>query len=179
MNGLRRLRDAVVDTRVVGTLLRKELAAWLGDEFVEWGDSDAVVVRQLDGFLVTVAPGWLLVRWPDGGLTVASPRAAERIYPPAPVGETADAEWRRQEVPDTDSAEVRVVRELPDTDMRLWLGDDLIRWDANGLVVRNADGDPVEVPAGWALSRWPSGELLVQSPRAARLVFGSRAHSDS
>ena len=47
-------------------------------------------------------PGWTLVRWSDGHITVASPQAADRVYGPHGI-------WRRLQRAEAELARVRTV----------------------------------------------------------------------
>ncbi len=74
----RRLRCAVVDTELIPAARDERLVAWIGDNLEFW-EPEALVVRQGDGRLIATAPGWTLVRWDDGTLTVMSP-VSERMF---------------------------------------------------------------------------------------------------
>lgn len=53
-------------------------------------------------------------------------------------------------------------------ELREWIGQDLITVHGDRLTVHNAEGDPVALPPGWFLVRYPEG-LIVHSPSAAVL----------
>ena len=48
-----------------------------------------------------------------------------------------------------------------------WLGDNYVSYAGDQLTVRQADGHPVTLPAGWVLVRHPDGALIVHSLAAA------------
>lgn len=70
-----------VDTRRWTGTPTQELAGWLGADFEAW-EGDQLVIRHPDVHSRRPPAGWLLIRWPDGGLTVASPHAARLRYRP-------------------------------------------------------------------------------------------------
>lgn len=73
---------AVVDTRVWDGTPNPALIAWLGDDGHHF-DGTQLVIHTTDGDIYP-EPGWTIVRWPDGDLTVMSPRAAvKRLAPGA------------------------------------------------------------------------------------------------
>lgn len=75
----KQLRTTVVDTREVPDGYDYEIVDWLGDRYVRW-EERTVTVLDMEGRKVHATPGWLLVRWPDGGFTVSSPASAVRHY---------------------------------------------------------------------------------------------------
>lgn len=84
-----RLRDAVVDTRTVPASPDEEIARWLGDRILAWNTHGLRIINR-DGDVVVPPPGFLLVRWPDGSLTITSPAAAALTYETIPAdGEQA------------------------------------------------------------------------------------------
>jgi hypothetical protein len=74
--------------------VRVELRTWTGraePDLREWlgaaghhFDGEQLVIHGDDN--VPLRPGWKLVRWPDGAITVSSPRSAERLYQPVTAG---------------------------------------------------------------------------------------------
>lgn len=81
----KRLRREIVDTREVPGDYEQGIVDWLGDRYVRW-DDDEVTVRDMEGREVRTRPGWLCVRWPDGGFTVSSPASAVRVFEDLPEG---------------------------------------------------------------------------------------------
>jgi hypothetical protein len=76
-----RLRDIEADGRTVPARRDEEIAAWLGDGLAAW-EPEGLVIRNPAGRLISAPTGWLLVRWPDGWLSVSSDEAARRIFEP-------------------------------------------------------------------------------------------------
>lgn len=82
---------------------------WDGGNLPDWLqlddyhlDNDQLVIYTPDG-PTRPQPGWSLIRWTDGTITVASPTAAERVYGPdglagrlARARAATDGELRRQ-----------------------------------------------------------------------------------
>lgn len=59
---------------------------WLGDTPHRWEDGQLVLTRFPEGNdsqEMRPRPGWVLVGWPDGAVTVASARTADRLYQPS------------------------------------------------------------------------------------------------
>lgn len=76
---LKRLKDAVVDTRTVPGHRDLAIARWIDDALIQW-DENGLFVTDSDDDPVLVKPGWLLVKWPDGVVTVCSTRTALRLF---------------------------------------------------------------------------------------------------
>lgn len=55
-------------------------SAWLADHPHHWTDS-GLIIDTIDG-PIPAPTGWLLARWPDGDITVMSPRAAAKRLRP-------------------------------------------------------------------------------------------------
>lgn len=72
---------ALVDTRTWDGTRDPALITWLGEDAHRF-DGHQLVLQTSDGD-VYPEPGWTLLRWPDGGLTVMSSRAAARRLTPA------------------------------------------------------------------------------------------------
>jgi hypothetical protein len=71
-----------------------DLAAWLGDAPHHFEGDQLVIHGEGADEDVQPRPGWQLVGWPDGVVTVASARTATRLY--EPEGQVAPAEFRDQ-----------------------------------------------------------------------------------
>lgn len=75
-----RLRDGLVDARIVPAVPDSEITAWLGEVFVSW---DGVLLMHNGDEGVRTAPvGWFLVRWGDGVITLSSPKFGARAFEP-------------------------------------------------------------------------------------------------
>lgn len=85
---------AVVDTRLWDGTPNPALIAWLGGDGHHF-DGTQLVIHTTDGDIYP-EPGWTIVRWPDGDLTVMSPRAAVKRL--APGARATDAEAAVQRV---------------------------------------------------------------------------------
>jgi hypothetical protein len=57
----------------------RSLPTWLTPERYAWHDGQQLLIYTNDGDAWPL-PGWLLVHWSDGMITVASPSVAERIF---------------------------------------------------------------------------------------------------
>jgi hypothetical protein len=72
-----------------------DLSAWLGDAPHHYEGDQLVIHGEGADEDVRPRPGWQLVRWPDGVVTVASARTAARVYEPD-AASTTPAELRDQ-----------------------------------------------------------------------------------
>ncbi|MEU1273029.1 hypothetical protein [Streptomyces sp. NPDC005799] len=80
-NGRCWTRQEPVDVRTWTGRLTPALAAWIGDNLITV-DEQQLTVHNADHDPVTLQPGWVLVRYPDGALIVHSPAAAARKLEP-------------------------------------------------------------------------------------------------
>lgn len=81
---LQRTVPALVDTRVWNGTRDADLIAWMGDRAHRFDDDGQLVILTTDGE-IRPRPGWTLVSWPDGALTVMSARAALIRLTPVPT----------------------------------------------------------------------------------------------
>lgn len=82
---------ATVDTRIWDGTRDPELITWLGN--AHRFDGTQLVLQTPDGDLYP-RPGWTLLRWPGGDLTVMSSRlAAKRLAPTATAASRVKEEW--------------------------------------------------------------------------------------
>lgn len=59
--------------------VNERLTEWLGSSYVSH-DMDVLTVRTPDSDAVRVLPGWTLIRWGDGTVSVWSPSVVDRIW---------------------------------------------------------------------------------------------------
>lgn len=94
---LRRTVDAHVDTHA-WTGDTAAVTAWLAGH-PHHHDGGQLVIDTIDG-PIPVPHGWLLARWPDGDVTVMSPRAAaKRLQPADPATPIVDRPFRTHRQP--------------------------------------------------------------------------------
>ncbi|MDX3053352.1 hypothetical protein PV378_43890, partial [Streptomyces scabiei] len=71
---------AITDTHVLAHPPGPDLTAWLADT-PHTLDGDQLTLHTDLGDMQP-RPGWTLLKWTDGEITVASPRTVERVYGP-------------------------------------------------------------------------------------------------
>lgn len=80
------------------------LPDWLGPDHHHW-NGNRLAIRTVDGDSHP-RPGWMLIGWSDGAVTIASPRIAEREYgPDGPWARAARAEDELRRYTEAESAD--------------------------------------------------------------------------
>lgn len=77
------IEGVLTDQRVWDGTFSEALSEWLG-EFTHYWYNDRLVITTPDPDEddIQVRPGWSLLKWDDGEITVTSPRVVRRLWRP-------------------------------------------------------------------------------------------------
>lgn len=75
---IHRTRNARTDHRIWNGTHDPALTEWLGPDTHHWHHGQ-LILHTPDGDM-TPRPGWSILRWDDGELTIASPRIVARVW---------------------------------------------------------------------------------------------------